>query len=284
MGDEEKKKKRSEYGKRWYVENKEHKNKCSRNWYIANKELAKEKSKLKGIENQKLKKYVMFGNVKLIELPTNAVTNLQERFKIDETCESGLRWSDSNLNKPHKKGKEAGYFHKSSGYYHVRVFIDLVEYDLSVARVVWMIANSTGIEPGMQIDHRNKNRKDNRISNLTLGTSNLNMVNRSFGLNYYKNVFRSSRKRKPSFYARFSYLGKSYCTKSTSSEDRAFLFGWDLLTSGKVPLVYVKAQSTEWQDGTYLKRALAECKKQGIAVTPPKFKTLYEYIASVEGS
>jgi hypothetical protein len=46
----------------------------------------------------------------------------------------------------------------------------------------------------------------------------------------------------------------------------------------------VKYQIEEYLEGTYLKRALAECKKQGIAVKRPKYKTLYEYIASVEGS
>jgi hypothetical protein len=82
--------------------------------------------------------------------------------------------------------------------------------------------------------------------------------------------------------ARFNFSGLECSSKYVQSQDYAFVLGWEILTSGQIPLKYIKSKSLEYLDGTYLQKALAECAKQGIAVTPPKFKTLYEYIASVE--
>ena len=233
--------------------------------------------------NQALKTHEMFGKLKLIKLPNNTIATLHERFRVDESSKSGLRWSESSANRPYLRGKEAGCLHTKTGYYQVSIYVGLVKYNLSVARIVWMMVNNRDIELGMQVDHINKKRDDNRISNLKVGSASCNNINRRhhcYNSNLYKNVFPSGRR----FHAYFKYLGIVYRTKSDKSEDRACVLGWELLTSGEVPLDYIKSQIDEWKDGTYLQTALAECAKHGIAVTPPKFKTLYEYIASVEGS
>jgi hypothetical protein len=248
--------------------------------YVKNKELIKLASSL----NQKRKKHIMFGSLKAVVLPADTIATLRDRFKVDETSETGLRWSGSSVNKPHLIGNKAGCFYSSVGYYYVRIFIGRVKYQLSVARVIWMMINNNIIEPGMVINHINRERDDNRIANLEVVPVSANNVNRAAtGLSAYKNVYVDYRRNYP-FFAKFRFLGKHYYSKYSLSEDSACIAGWEAMTSGKIPLELVKSQSNEWKDGTYLKKALAECKKQGIAVKRPKFKTLYEYIASVEGS
>ena len=252
----------------------------NRRSYDKNKELIKIARNL----NQSRKNHIMFGNLKVVVLPADTIATLHDRFKVDETFEAGLKWSDSSANKPHLRGNKAGCFYSSVGYYYVRIFIGGVKYQLSVARVIWMMINNKIIEPGMVINHINRKRDDNRIANLEVVTPGLNNINRAAaGSSSYKNVYNDPRTI-CTFFARFKLLGKQYYSKYALSEDSACIAGWEALTSGKIPLELIKSQSNEWKDGTYLKRALAECKKQGIAVTPPKFKTLYEYIASVEGS
>ena len=276
MPDKEKEKNRM---KKWRAENVE-RIKNSGKLYHNRK---KEEIKLNYVINQKLKKHVMVGKLKRVELPTGIIAILKDRFRIDETSKTGLRWSDSSCNKSYTKGKEAGNL-SIHGYYNIGIHVGPTLYKFGVARIIWMIANTMIIEPGMAIDHKNRQRDDNRIVNLQLGSINSNNVNRSNGLCVYKNVRAKTGSCGKRFLAAFTFLGIRYYTKCVASLDAAFLLGWELLTSGEVPLAYVKSQSNEWKDGTYLKRALAECKKQGIAVKRPKFKTLHEYIASVEGS
>lgn len=231
------------------------------------------------------KTYTMVGKIKIVDLPANILDVLRERFRVDEFSKTGLRWVDSSINRPDCRGKEAGtVIGPSRGYYYINIVINSIKYKLSVARIVWMMVNNEIIEPGMQIDHRNKKRDDNRISNLQVCSASANNINRYYSSNSYKNILVDRRKFPPRrFRFAFKFLGKRYVTKSASTEDSAFLLSWELLTSGKVPLACIKAQSLEYLDGSDLKRALAECAKQAIAVTTPKYKTLYEYIASVEG-
>lgn len=249
--------------------------------YTENKELIK----LAWEANQKLKKYVMVGKLKVVVLPADTIEALHEKFNVDETSKTGLRWSESSINKPCLRGREAGCLSPTVGYYYVRVMLSLANYRLSVARIVWMMVNNRLIEPGLYIDHKNRKRNDNRIANLDVSFPRSNSVNRSGrGLSLYKNVMVNRQNSKPRFYVKFTFLGVRYVTARHVSEAAALILGWELITSGEVPLEYIKSQSNEWQDGTYLQRALAECEKQGIAVTPPKFKTLYEYIAFVENN
>ena len=235
------------------------------------------------------KTYTMVGKLKIVDLPANILDVLRERFRVDETSKTGLRWSESSANKPYCRGKEVGSLTGRTEididrrYYTIRFNLGEVRYFIGAARAIVMMVNNIIIDPALRVNHINRNTQDNRIANLEVTTASANSVNRSrVGSSSYKNI--NKRSDGGSFNAVFGFLGLYYRTKYTSSEDHAAILGWELMTSGEVPLGYIKSQSDEWKDGTYLKKALAECKKQGIAVTPPKFKTLYEYIAFVESA
>jgi hypothetical protein len=256
-------------------------------YYIKNKEETLLKQQLINNANQALKNHTVIGKSKEVKLPAETLATLHDRFRVDESSKTGLRWSESSINKPHCMGKEAGILTGSCNpalsYYYIELKIGGVKYRMGVARVIIMMVNNIIIDPGMCVNHINRNRKDNRIVNLevtTTGLNNVNCVRKRFCS--YKNVNIARSKPSTPFFACFRFLGKCYKTRPVASEDHALMLGWELITSGEVPLVYIKSQIDEWKDGTYLQRALAECKKQGIAVTPPKFKTLHEYIASVE--
>ena len=260
-----------------------------RSYYIENKEEFSHRARRANRVSQATKTYTMVGKRKIVDLPANILDILHDRFRVDETSKTGLRWSESSVNQFRCRGKEVGNLAGRSPdltrrYYTISFNLGEVRYFIGVARVVVMMANNIIIDPALCVNHKNKNSQDNRIANLEVTTASSNCINSGpKGSCTYKNI----RKHSPSyplFLASFFFLGRDYRTKHTSSEDHAVILGWELMTSGEVPLTYVKSQIDEWKDGSYLQRALAECKKQGIAVTPPKYKTLYEYIASVEGS
>jgi hypothetical protein len=273
---------------------KEERKKYNRLYYIENKEKFSHRARLASSVSQATKTYTMVGKVKIVDLPANILDILHERFRVDETSKTGLRWSESSANQPYCRGKEVGSLTGRTEididrrYYTIRFNLGEVRYFIGAARAIVMMVNNIIIDPALRVNHINKNTQDNRIVNLEVTTVSSNNVNcRPKGSCTYKNIQKhSSRSDSKSrlFLAVFFFLGRGYYTKYTSSEDHAAILGWELMTSGKVPLGYIKSQSDEWKDGTYLKKALAECKKQGIAVKRPKFKTLYEYIASVEGS
>lgn len=275
------------------LRDKEERKEYNRLYYIENKEEAKHKERLRRRVSQAAKTYTMAGKVKIVDLPANILDILHERFRVDETSKTGLRWSESSANKPHCRGKEAGRLFSSTRrgrkqriykYYNIRFNIGKVKHIIGVSRVVVMMVNNIIIDPALCVNHKNRNTQDNRIANLEVTTTSSNCINCGpKGSCTYKNIRKHSSSY-PLFLASFFFLGRDYRTKYTSSEDHAAILGWELMTSGEVPLGYIKSQIDEWKDGSYLQRALAECEKQGIAVTPPKFKTLYEYIAFVENN
>ena len=222
------------------------------------------------------------GRLTRVNISSDIVELLIKKLEVDRTSKTGLRWKNVTINKLRLRGKEAGSFN-DKGYFVVQIAFNKVFYRLNVSNIVWIIANNKPIEKGKVLNHKNRIRSDNRIENLELTTVAGNMVNRKTWVSSgYKNVYFI--KRRNNFFTQFKWLGNAYTTKESKTAGYALMLGWELSTSGKVPLDFIRSQSDEWKDGTYLNKALAECKKQGIAVTPPKFKTLYEYIASVEGS
>jgi hypothetical protein len=265
---------------------KEERKEYCKNYRIINREELNRKERQARRVSAAAKTYTMVGKIKIVDLPANILDVLRERFRVDETSKTGLRWSESSVNRIHCRGKEAGRLLGSCRgithrYYTIRFNIGKVKYAIGVARAIVMMVNNIIIDPELCVNHKNRNTQDNRIANLEVTTTSSNCVNRvRIGSSSYKNI--NKRSDGGSFNAVFGFLGLYYRTKYTSSEDHAAILGWELMTSGEVPLGYIKSQSDEWKDGTYLKKALAECKKQGIAVKRPKFKTLYEYIASVE--
>ena len=235
------------------------------------------------VKRKKVVEYVVIVGKKVrVKYPEDIVNRLADRFIVDPKSRTGLRWTESDINKRNLRGREAGYL-RNRGYFFVNVVIHSISYSLQVANIVWMLANGKIVKDSEVIDHDNTNRLDNRIENLISTPTSLNNINRkkwAKSASIYKNVIINHVSK---FIASFRYRGKVWHTKVVSSQHYAFVLGWQLLTSGEVPLEYIKAQSLEYLEGTYLKRALAECAKEGIAVKRPKYKTLYEYIASVEG-
>jgi hypothetical protein len=258
-----------------------------KNYRITNREELNRKERQARRVSAAAKTYTMAGKVKIVDLPANILDVLRERFRVDETSKTGLRWSESSVNQSDCRGKEAGRLLGSGScrditrwYYVIRFNIGKVKHVIGVHRVIVMLATNAIIDPALCVNHKNRKPQDNRIANLEVTTLSANCVNRArVASSSYKNINKHSG---GSFFAVFGFLGLYYRTKHTSSEDHAVILGWELMTSGKVPLGHIKSQIDEWKDGTYLQRALAECEKQGIAVTPLKFKTLYEYIAFAE--
>lgn len=249
---------------------------------MRDKKKDKARSAADKVKRKKVIEYVIIvGKQVRVKYPEDIVNRLADRFIVDSTSRTGLRWTESNTNKRNLRGREAGSL-RNQGYFFVNVVIHSVSYSLQVANIVWMLANGKIVKDSEVIDHDNTNRLDNRIENLISTSPSLNNINKKKRIkseSIYKNVIIN---RVAKFRATFKYKGKVWYTKVVSSQHYAFVLGWQLLTSGEVPLEYIKAQSLEYLEGTYLQRALAECAKEGIIVEHPKFKTLHEYIASVE--
>jgi len=73
---------------------------------------------------------------------------------------------------------------RSSGYLQVMV----AKRNLLVHRVCWKVY--TGQEPPKLLDHKNRNRQDNRITNLRIGDAKLNQGNRGQKGRYLPGVWR----------------------------------------------------------------------------------------------
>jgi len=219
------------------------------------------------------KEYVVIsGKQKRVKYPDKIIDVLSERFTVSGCSETGLKWSDSAINKSWLRGQEAGY-PSSDGYFFVTIVIDLVTYAIQVANVVWMLTHKQQIKDGEIIDHINHNRRDNRIENLKSGDYLHNAINCSHKKSYgYPNISikKFANFKKIYFVARFSCSGSNWSSKYVQSQDHAFVLGWEILTSGQIPLNYIKSKSLEFLDGTYLKEALAECAKQGITIASLK--------------
>jgi hypothetical protein len=100
--------------------------------------------------------------------PLPPIRRLQEVFEIDETSPSGLR------NRITRGRLKAGLPAGSKGYFYWVAAIDKKYYN--VQRIVYALHH--GIDPGCyMVDHINRNRFDNNISNLRLIMHPLNAIN-----------------------------------------------------------------------------------------------------------
>lgn len=117
-----------------------------------------------------------------------------------------------------KAGSRAGAIHKRTGY--VRLCADGVE--LWAHRVIWELANGP-IPEGMDIDHINGDRSDNRLQNLRIATRTLNAHNRRGPASHNKLGFLGVRLKKGGYEAyirkdgRNCYLGR-FKTPEEASE------------------------------------------------------------------
>jgi hypothetical protein len=105
-----------------------------------------------------------------------------EHFYYDSTSKTGLRrvkdWRSGSKGKIIKAlaGDEAGGFHKGIGYYVVS--LNFVSY--LCHRIIYELHNGgVGIKP---IDHVDRNRTNNLISNLRVTTNSVNNRNRSMSV------------------------------------------------------------------------------------------------------
>ena len=233
--------------------------------------------------------YRKVGNTLRIILPKNIQEVLENRITVDETSKTGIRWTSSERNNIFLRGNPAGSKLGNSGAHHrcplfkyaVGVTIDKIAYRIPVSHVVWMLAHKDKPIGDNLVDHIDGNPLNNKVSNLRLVNNSESLTNRRCATKSgYKNVVVA----RSSFIWTMRVNGKTIRSSIHKSKHKVLILGWEILTSGKISLNFVKCQSLEYLDGTYLQRALAECEKQGIAVTPPKFKTLYEYIAFVENN
>jgi hypothetical protein len=254
----------------------------SKNWCRA--EAAKSKASRKYL--------IIQGKSKRQVFPEGTIEELRSRLEIDETSKTGLRWKDVDKNRKNVRGKPAGGLGGNNESYFVicNMRIQGTLYRILVAHIVWMLATNEMIKAGFVVNHKNRIRTDNRFENLTLETYSSNNTNKATtGKSGYKNVHIYKRKNKDGkeiiiYMAKFGWAGVDYCTSINALSVHAcyvFVLGWKLLTSGKVPLGCVKSQTDEYLCGADLERAMKECADKGIPITPPKYKTLYEYIASV---
>jgi hypothetical protein len=239
-------------------------------------------------ESKALRVYeIIQGKAKRQVLPEGAIEELRSRLEIDETSKTGLRWKDVDKNRKNLRGKPAGGpGGRDKSYFIICNFcIQGVLYKILVAHIVWMLKTNKGVPAGFVLNHKNRIRKDNRFENLTLETVSSNNVNKATtGKSGYKNVHVHGKEK---YISNFRWLGTQYRSIVNDLSVHAcyvYVLGWELLTSGTVPLACVKSQTDEYLCGSELEKAMKECVDKDISITPPKYKTLHEYIASVEGS
>lgn len=104
-------------------------------------------------------------------------TTLSDYLEYDETSPTYVRWRVPRTHSM-KPGHQAGCVSTTTGYIVIRIFDKLMQGH----RVVWELVNG-GIPDGMEIDHVDGDRTNNRITNLRLATSSNNKWNRGKGKN-----------------------------------------------------------------------------------------------------
>lgn len=249
------------------------------------KQKARERKAAETARRREVIQYRLVGNKLRVVYPDNTLEVLEDKFVIDETSKTGLRWTYSSHNMMNFRGMEAGYLHKAgtrAANYTTYVHINGTLYRMAIARIVWMLANKDTPVGDLLIDHADRNPLNNKASNLRLSTETQNSSNRGGrSKSGYKNVVAHHG---TSFIWRIMVNGKETWSSPRKSKHETLLLGWDILTSGKIPLDSIKFQPKEYMDGIYLRQAMAGCEKAGIPFTPPKYKTLHEYIASLGGA
>ena len=138
-------------------------------------------------------------------------TFLKNHFRYSETLK-GLCWIKATSKYANPKIGE-GYRAGATDSIGYRV-VSIYGKSYKEHRLVWIYHNGD-ISEGMQIDHINRIRNDNRIENLRLVTSSSNGLNTN-ARNY---TYRINNKNNP-YEARYEHMGKTY-SKSFSSKEQA---------------------------------------------------------------
>ena len=104
--------------------------------------------------------------------PLPSVELLKERFEIDPTTPSGLRWKVNPRGPWAYAGDPTGRPIPGTGYYQTKVNGE----HFYNSRLIWKM--STGKDPENVIDHIDNNPSNNNISNLRDVTQRENLLNR----------------------------------------------------------------------------------------------------------
>lgn len=117
------------------------------------------------------------------------LSELKELLTINESIPQGLSWK-FNLTNRVKIGDPAGSLHKVTGYYKIGISGKIYFNH----KIIYCLANN--IEPidllNFEIDHRDRNKKNNSSNNLRITTINqnrANTINRKNNTTGFKGVY-----------------------------------------------------------------------------------------------
>lgn len=96
---------------------------------------------------------------------------LEEAVVYDETSPSCLRWVSPRSNRV-KAGDVAGSFNKNLGYWQINVLGRLTYNHIVIAKLFGIHSD------GLQVDHINRDKSDNRIANIRVVTQRDNLLNK----------------------------------------------------------------------------------------------------------
>ena len=105
-------------------------------------------------------------------LTIDEISFVHEWFVYDETSESCLRWK-KNRGRRMKAGQRAGCVNPQF-YWQVRAGKRLIP----AQRAVWLLCGGIELPPWLTLDHENRNRCDNCITNLRPATWSEQVENR----------------------------------------------------------------------------------------------------------
>jgi len=147
-------------------------------------------------------------------IPEPAWSEIARVLELDPNGPTGLRWKDRAAIsgwKKHKLGLPAGTKTKK-GYWRVQINGK----NWMNHRLVWILHHQLQIPIGMEVDHRDGDPGNNRVSNLRLAKPTQNMANRKsvWSATGHRNIHRTDSNVSPwraRVWGRDEITGKSVC-------------------------------------------------------------------------
>lgn len=119
---------------------------------------------------------LLLNKVRPCKVKTIDYESISKYLKYDETSPSSLRWNEEivdDYSKRLKRGKVAGTVKKSPGYYVVKILG--IKY--FAHRLVYVLCSQLDIPSNMVIDHIDRNKLNNKFTNLRATTQQINVLN-----------------------------------------------------------------------------------------------------------